>query len=154
MPRSSPASNASGATSPMLAGSARSRRRAHQPGHPHFIDRVLGNPRLRRLGDRDIDGIALDQLRLFDESLLLGVDERDRRSIASRRTCRRSATAPAADDAARTIESQLVRFNTRQEVIEGRATSRDGVLAALRPIAEVIPRCLLRTAGRRDLDPG
>ena len=109
----------------------------------HYIDRVRSaTPGYGGLfGDRDIDGIALDQLRLFDESLLLGVDEL--RPAIDRLEADFAAgqpLAPAADDAARTIESQLARFNTRQEVIEtGRATSRDGVLAALRPIAEVIP---------------
>jgi hypothetical protein len=109
----------------------------------HFNDRVRSaTPGYGGLfGDRDIDGIALDQLRLFDESLLLGVDElrpaidRLEADFAAGRPL-----APAADDAARTIESQLVRFDTRQEVVEsGQATSRDSVLAALRPMAEVIP---------------
>jgi hypothetical protein len=109
----------------------------------HFIDRVRSaTPGYGGLfGDRDIDGIALDQLRLFDESLLAGVDElrpaidRLEADFAAGRPL-----APAADEAARTIESQLVRFDTRQEVIEsGQATSRDSVLAALRPMAEVIP---------------
>ena len=125
----------------------------------HYIDRVRSaTPGYGGLfGDRDIDGIALDQLRLFDESLLLGVDEL--RPAIDRLEADFAAgqpLAPAADEAARTIESQLARFNTRQEVIEtGQATSRDGVLAALRPIAEVIPPdVLLGAAGRRDLDPG
>jgi hypothetical protein len=109
----------------------------------HYIDRVRSaTPGYGGLfGDRDIDGIALDQLRLFDESLLLGVDEL--RPAIDRLEADFAAgqpVAPAADDAARTIESQLVRFATRQEVIKsGQATSRDSVLAALRPIAEVIP---------------
>jgi hypothetical protein len=109
----------------------------------HFIDRVRSaTPGYGGLfGDRDIDGIALDQLRLFDESLLLGVDEL--RPAIDRLEADFGAgqpLAPAADEAARTMESQIARFNTRQEVIEtGRATSRDGVLTALRPIAEVIP---------------
>jgi hypothetical protein len=109
----------------------------------HFIDRVRSaTPGYGGLfGDRDIDGIALDQLRLFDESLLLGIDEL--RPAIARLEADFAAGQPlarAADDASRTIESQIARFNTRQEVIEtGRATSRDGVLAALRPIAEVIP---------------
>ncbi|HKG28389.1 MAG TPA: hypothetical protein VKB01_04580, partial [Thermomicrobiales bacterium] len=109
----------------------------------HYIDRVRSaTPGYGGLfGDRDIDGIALDQLRLFDESLLLGVDEL--RPAIDRLEADFAAGQPlaaAADEAARTIESQLVRFDTRQEVITtGQATSRDSVLAALRPIAEVIP---------------
>jgi hypothetical protein len=109
----------------------------------HYIDRVRSaTPGYGGLfGDRDIDGIALDQLRLFDESLLLGIDEL--RPAIDRLEADFSTgqpLGPAGDEAARTMESQIDRFNTRQEVIEsGRATSRDGVLAALRPIAEVIP---------------
>lgn len=109
----------------------------------HYIDRVRSaTPGYGGLfGDRDIDGIALDQLRLFDESLLLGVAELE--PSIDRLEADFAASqplGPAADQAARTIESQIARFNTRQEVIDtGHAASRDGVLAALRPIAEVIP---------------
>jgi hypothetical protein len=109
----------------------------------YFIDRVrAATPGYGGLfGDRDIDGIALDQLRLFDESLLFGVDEL--RPAIDRLEADFAAgqpLGPATEEAARTIDSQLVRFDTRQEVITtGRATSRDSVLAALRPIAEVIP---------------
>jgi hypothetical protein len=109
----------------------------------HYIDRVRSaTPGYGGLfGDRDIDGIALDQLRLFDESLLLGVDEL--RPAIDRLAADFAAgqpLTPAADQPAETNETQIARFNSRQEVIEtGRATSRDGVLAALRPIAEVIP---------------
>jgi hypothetical protein len=108
----------------------------------HYIDRVRSaTPGYGGLfGDRDIDGIALDQLRLFDESLLLGVDEL--RPVIDRLEADFAAgqpLAPAADDAARMIESQLVRFDARQEVIEtGQATGRDSVLATLRPTAEVV----------------
>ncbi|MCC6790677.1 MAG: hypothetical protein IT336_03275, partial [Thermomicrobiales bacterium] len=43
----------------------------------HFIDRVRTvTPGYGGLfGDRDVDGVALDQIRLFDESLILGADE-------------------------------------------------------------------------------
>ena len=109
----------------------------------HYIDRVrAATPGYGGLfGDRDIDGIALDQLRLFDESLLLGVDEL--RPAVDRLEADFAAGQPlaaAADEAVRAIESQLVRFDARQEVITtGQATSRDSVLAALRPLAEVTP---------------
>ncbi len=47
---------------------------------------------------------------------------------------------PAADLVSRTVESQILRFDTRQEVIDtGNAASRAGVLAALQPVANVIP---------------
>jgi hypothetical protein len=109
----------------------------------HYMDRVrAATPGYGGLfGDRDIDGIALDQLRLFDESLLLGVDElRPAIDRLEADFATGQPLAAAADEAARTIESQLVRFDTRQEVIEtGQASSRDSVLAALRPISEVIP---------------
>ena len=109
----------------------------------HYIDRVrTATPGYGGLfGDRDIDGIALDQLRLFDEGLLLGVAElqpkidRLEEAVASGQPL-----GPTAGDVAETIESQLLTFDTRQDVIEsGQAASRDRVLAALQPISEVIP---------------
>ncbi len=109
----------------------------------HFIDRVrTASPGYGGLfGERDVDGVALDQLRLFDESLLLGVDELQ--SAIERLEAAESTgqpLGPAADMVARTLESQILRFDTRQEVIDtGHAASRAGVLAALEPIAQVIP---------------
>ena len=109
----------------------------------HYIDRVrTASPGYGGLfGERDIDGVALDQLRLFDESLLLGVDELhpaiDRLEAA---IAAGQPLGPAADQVSRTVESQILRFDTRQEVIDtGHAASRDGVLAALQPVKEVIP---------------
>lgn len=109
----------------------------------HYIDRVRSvTPGYGGLfGDRDIDGVALDQLRLFDESLLVGVDELqpaiDRLESA---LATGTPLGPAADDAANTIESQLVRLDRRNEVIDtGKALSGDRALAVLQPIAEVIP---------------
>lgn len=109
----------------------------------HYIDRVrTASPGYGGLfGERDIDGVALDQLRLFDESLLLGVDELqpaiDRLEAA---ITAGQPLGPAADLVSRTVESQIIRFDTRQEVIDtGHAADRDGVLAALQPVAEVIP---------------
>lgn len=109
----------------------------------HYIDRVrTATPGYGGLfGDRDIDGVALDQLRLFDEGLLLGIGglqpEIDRLEAAA---AAGQPLGPAAGEVAETIESQLVTLDTRQHVIEsGRPASRDGVLAALQPVAEVIP---------------
>jgi hypothetical protein len=109
----------------------------------HFIDRVrTASPGYGGLfGERDIDGVALDQLRLFDESLLLGVDELrpaiDRLEAA---VTAGQPLGPAAEQVSGTLESQMLRLETRQEVIDtGRAASRDGVLAALQPVAEVVP---------------
>ena len=109
----------------------------------HYIDRVRTvTPGYGGLfGDRDIDGVALDQLRLFDEGLLLGVDElQPRVDRLEAAVAADQPLAPAASEVAETIESQLLTLDTRQQVIEsGRAASRDSVLAALQPIAEVIP---------------
>lgn len=109
----------------------------------HFIDRVrTTTPGYGGLfGDRDIDGVVLDQLRLFDESLLLGVDEL--RPAVDKLEAAMSAgqpLAPAAGEIERTMESLLARLDTRQQVIEtGHAASRGSVLAALRPISEIVP---------------
>jgi hypothetical protein len=109
----------------------------------HFIDRVrTASPGYGGLfGDRDIDGVALDQLRLFDESLLLGVDElKPSIDALEAATAAGQPLGPPANEAAATVESLLLRLNTRNDVIEsGRAASRDSVLAALRPIAERMP---------------
>ncbi|MGH2613849.1 MAG: hypothetical protein ACRDJC_01300 [Thermomicrobiales bacterium] len=109
----------------------------------HYIDRVRSaTPGYGGIfGDRDIDGVALDQLRLFDEGLLVGVDEL-RPAIDGLEEAAASGKplAPGADKATSTIESQLVRFNRRKEVIDtGQALSRDSVLDALRPLADVVP---------------
>ena len=109
----------------------------------HYIDRVrTASPGYGGLfGERDVDGVALDQLRLFDESLLLGVDEL-KPSIDRLETAFADGQplGPAADVISRTVESQILRFNTRQEVIDtGRAATRGGVLPVLQPISEVIP---------------
>lgn len=109
----------------------------------HYIDRVrTASPGYGGLfGERDVDGVALDQLRLFDESLLLGVEElqpaieRLEAAVAAGQPL-----APEADLVSRTMESQVLRFNTRQEVIDtGRAASRDDILASLKPVAETLP---------------
>jgi hypothetical protein len=109
----------------------------------HFIDRVrAATPGYGGLfGDREVDGVALDQLRLFDDGLLLGVDDLtpgvDRLEAAA---ASGEPLGPAAADVTRTMETLLTRLDTRQEVINtGHAASRDSVLAALRPIAEVVP---------------
>jgi hypothetical protein len=109
----------------------------------HFIDRVrTASPGYGGLfGERDIDGVALDQLRLFDESLLFGVDEL-RPAIDALETAATSSRplGPATDRAANTMESLLLRLDTRDAVIEtGRAANRESVLAALKPVAELVP---------------
>jgi hypothetical protein len=109
----------------------------------HFIDRVrTATPGYGGLfGDRDIDGVALDQLRLFDESLMLGTEEL-RPAIDNLENAARDgqALAPAAAEVSRILEAQLLRLNTRQSVIEtGQAASQDSILAALRPTSELAP---------------
>lgn len=110
----------------------------------HFIDRVrTASPGYGGLfGERDIDGVALDQIRLFDESLLLGVDE-VRPAVDRLETAAAGGQplAPAAGDITSAVESLLARFNTRQEVVTtGLAAGRASVLAALQPIAAIVPR--------------
>lgn len=109
----------------------------------HYIDRVRSvTPGYGGLfGDRDIDGVALDQLRLFDEGLLMGVEEI--RPSVDRLEAAFSANeplGPPADEISRTIEDQLTRLDRRNEVIEtGKALSRDSVAAALKPLSAVLP---------------
>ena len=74
----------------------------------HYIDRVRSlTPGYGGIfGDRDIDGIALDQLRLFDEGLLVGVERSPRDRPARAGFAAGQPLAPAADEIARTIEQQ------------------------------------------------
>lgn len=109
----------------------------------HFIDRVRTmTPGYGGIfGDRDIDGIALDQLRLFDEGLMLGVDEL-KPAIDALETASAAGEPldPAANAVSTAVERQLLRLNTRQDVIEtGKAVSGESALAALRPLSEITP---------------
>jgi len=119
----------------------------------HYIDRVrTASPGYGGLfGDRNVDGVALDQLRLFDEGLMIGADElapavgRLEAAAASGQSLR-----GAARDAENTIERQLERLNARQEVIEtGRASNRGSVLATLKPATAAAPPALF-AAGTGD----
>jgi hypothetical protein len=91
--------------------------------------------------DNPIDGVALDQLRLFDESLMQGVvdlraevDALERASAAGE-----TLAAPAAAIAAET-ERELLRLNSRQQVVtSGRAVSTESALAALRSDTPALP---------------
>jgi hypothetical protein len=109
----------------------------------HYIDRVRSvTPGYGGLfGDRDIDGVALDQLRLFDEGLLVGVEEiRPSLDLLEQAFAAGEPLGPPADALSRTIEEQLTRLDRRNEVIEtGKALSRDSVVAALKPLSEVMP---------------
>lgn len=109
----------------------------------HFIDRVrTASPGYGGLfGDRDIDGVALDQLRLFDESLLLGVDELRAKvdALEEAATSGQPLDGPA-NDVEAVMERQILRLNTRNDVIEtGLAAGEASVKAALQPISETAP---------------
>lgn len=109
----------------------------------HFIDRVRAAPAGYGglYGERDVDGVVLDQIRLFDESLVLGADELrpaiDRLETAV--AAGQPLTAPA-DDIVMTMESLLARLDIRQEIVDsGQAASKASVLAALKPVAASLP---------------
>jgi hypothetical protein len=103
----------------------------------HFIDRVrtatYGYGGL--MGDRDVDAAALDQIRLFDESLLAGIDEL-RGPIADLETAfteQGNLAAPARAGTA-VVRKLLARFDLRSEVVEtGKAVSQESVLRVLEP---------------------
>jgi hypothetical protein len=108
-----------------------------------YIDRVrTETPGYGGLfGDRDVDGVALDQLRLFDEGLLLGAEEL-RPAVDKLEAAATSgqSLSPPADNVAKVMELQILRLNKRRDVIEsGRAASQADVLATLRPLAELQP---------------
>lgn len=101
----------------------------------HMINRVRAEtPGYGGLfSDNPIDGVALDQLRLFDESLMQGVvnlraevDALERASTAGE-----ALTASAAAITAET-ERELLRLDTRQHVVDsGRSVSAESALTAL-----------------------
>jgi len=83
--------------------------------------------------DNPIDGVALDQLRLFDESLMQGVvDLRAEVDALERASTAGDALAVPAAAIAAEAERELLRLNTRQHVVDsGRAVSSERALAVL-----------------------
>ncbi|MDQ3694941.1 MAG: hypothetical protein M3464_15135 [Chloroflexota bacterium] len=105
----------------------------------HFIDRVrtatYGYGGL--MGDRDVDATALDQLRLFDEGLLSGIDELQGpiTDLEAALAGQGNLAAPARAGTA-VVRALLARFDLRGEVVEtGQAASRESVLRVLEPVA-------------------
>lgn len=91
--------------------------------------------------DNPIDGVALDQLRLFDESLMQGVVDLRAEVDALERasTAGEALAVPAAAIAAET-DRELLRLETRQHVVDsGRAVSAESALAALGPDIAALP---------------
>lgn len=103
----------------------------------HFIDRVrtatYGYGGL--MSDRDVDAGALDQIRLFDEGLLSGIDEL-RGPITDLEAAfaeQGNLAAPARAGTA-VVRNLLARFDLRGEVVEtGKAASQASVLRVLEP---------------------
>lgn len=108
----------------------------------HFIDRVrTQTPGYGGIfGDRDIDGVALDQLRLFDEGLMLGVDELKpvvdalEAAAAEGKPLAQPATAIVA-----VVERQLQNLKTRQDVLDSGQAASQSALDQLRPLSEITP---------------
>jgi hypothetical protein len=103
----------------------------------HFVDRVrtatYGYGGL--MGDRDVDASALDQIRLFDESLLAGIDEL-RAPIAELETAfsQQGNLAGPARAGTAIARNLLARFDLRGEVVEtGKAVSQQSVMRVLQP---------------------
>lgn len=91
--------------------------------------------------DHPIDGVALDQLRLFDESLMQGVVDLRAEIDAFERAAAagEALTVPAAAIAAET-ERELLRLDTRQHVVDsGRAVSQESALAVLGGDVSALP---------------
>lgn len=119
----------------------------------HFIDRVrtatYGYGGL--MGDRDVDALALDQLRQFDEGLLSGVDELARPigDLETALAAKGDLAAPAAAGKA-VVRTLLARFDLRGEVVEtGKAAPTESVLRVLQagPTDAVPPGFNLETGG-------
>lgn len=105
----------------------------------HFVDRVrtatYGYGGL--MGDRDVDGAALDQLRLFDEGLLSGVDElvKPIGDLEAGLGAGGDLAAPARAGST-VVRDLLARFDLRGEVVEtGKPAPEESVLRALQATA-------------------
>lgn len=101
----------------------------------HFVDRVrtatYGYGGL--MGDRDVDASALDQIRLFDEGLLAGIDEL-RGPIADLETAyaQQGDLAGPARAGTAIARNLLARFDLRSEVVEtGKAAPQQSVMRVL-----------------------
>ena len=101
----------------------------------HFVDRVrtatYGYGGL--MGDRDVDAAALDQLRLFDEGLLSGVDELARPigDLESALAANGDLATPARAGS-EVVRGLLARFDLRGEVVEtGKPAPEESVLRVL-----------------------
>ena len=108
----------------------------------HFIDRVrTQTPGYGGIfGDRDIDGVALDQLRLFDESLMLGVEEL--RPVIDALEAAAAEGKPLAQPSSAIVavfERQLQRLKTRQDVLDSGQAANQSALDQLRPLSEITP---------------
>jgi hypothetical protein len=91
--------------------------------------------------DNPIDGVALDQLRLFDESLMQGVVDLRAEVDALERasTAGEGLASPAVAIVAET-ERELLRLDTRQHVVDsGRAVSAESAIAVLGPDTPALP---------------
>ncbi len=103
----------------------------------HLVDRVrtasYGYGAL--FGDRDVDAAALDQLRLFDESLLSGVEELQTPIAALEATQAAGGDlAEPARTASTIVQSLHDRFDLRGQVVEtGKPAAAESVLLALGP---------------------
>ena len=91
--------------------------------------------------DNPIDGVALDQLRLFDESLMQGViDLRGQVDALERASAAGGPLGEPAIAIGAETERELLRLDTRQHVVDsGRAVSTESALAALGPNTPALP---------------
>jgi len=86
-------------------------------------------------GDRDVDAAALDQIRLFDESLLGGVDELQEPlgQLEAAHAANGDLATPARAASA-VVRALDARFDLRGEVVEtGKPAAEESVLRALGP---------------------
>jgi hypothetical protein len=89
------------------------------------------------MGDRDVDAAALDQLRLFDEGLLSGVEELNGpiAELEAALAANGDLATPARAGTA-VVRTLLARFDLRGEVVEtGKPAPEESVLRVLQPAA-------------------
>lgn len=124
----------------------------------HFIDRVRtatsGYGGL--FSDRDVDEVALDQLRRFDESLLGGADELEAPITQLEQAAASGGDLKAPAAAGTALVRKLVRrWDLRDEVIEtAQPAQAESVLRALKPTTPTTPSSAFALAQGHALSVG
>jgi hypothetical protein len=107
-------------------------------------------------GDRDVDEYALDQLRLFDESLFDGVAEIEKKIEALEGAYRAGTSlTEAANSGTESVRGLQRRFDTRADVIEtAKPVPQETIMSIISPPAPVVAPAIFNLHERDALTIG